>query len=95
MALLQINPKLLEEWKKEGEILAIWRCDRCFRKIPFYKTDNDLINSIYLSFAQSEKYCIRCKKKLNPTEVILKNKGREIMLLKKYEHIIIEENEDF
>jgi len=85
----QINPQIIDEWKKEGELLAIWRCEGCFKKVPFYKTDNELVNMIYLSFARNEKYCHSCKKKNNP-KPILKKKCREIILLKKYEGVIIE-----
>lgn len=92
---LQINPKLLEEWKKVGEILIVWRCNRCFKKIPFYKTDNDLINSIHLSFAQFEKHCLKCKEKLNPTRVLKETGRREILLLKKYENVIVEEDYEY
>ena len=95
MALLQINPKLLEEWKKEGEIIALWRCNRCFKKIPLYKTDNELINSIYLSFAKFERYCPACFRKLNPIKVPKKKVRREVILLKKYENVIVEEDKEF
>lgn len=61
----QISKKLLDEWKKDGKILVIWRCERCYKKVPFYRTKNPLINSIYLAFAENEKYCWRCKKKVN------------------------------
>ena len=90
-----IKPQLLREWQKEGEILTIWRCNRCFRKVPLYKTDNPIVNSIYLAFANFEKYCDKCKKKLNPTIVLKRNVRREIILLKKYENIIVEEKEEF
>ena len=88
----QINPQLLREWKKGGKLLAIWRCEKCFRKIPLYKIDNELVNMIYLSFAGHEKYCLKCKKKMNNSN-IKKNPGpvRELILLKKYEGVIIEE----
>ena len=62
----EINPQLLREWKKGGELLTIWRCEKCFQKVPLYKTDNPLVNSIYLSFAKHEKYCLKCKKNMKP-----------------------------
>jgi len=85
----QINPQLLREWKKEGELLAIWRCEKCFLKIPLYKTDSPLINSIYLSFASHEKYCLKCKKKMKPN-IKKSNPSREVILLRRYEGVIIE-----
>jgi len=60
----QIKTELINEWKKRGKLLTIWRCERCYKKVPFYKTKNPLINSIYLAFAETEKYCWKCKKKL-------------------------------
>ena len=90
-----IKPQLLQEWQKQGEILAIWRCNRCFKKIPLYKTNNDLINSIYLAFANFEKYCPRCKEKMNPTRAPKEKVRREIILLKKYENVIVEVEEEF
>jgi len=89
----QISPKLLNEWKKEGELIAIWRCERCFKKIPFYKTDNELVNMIYLSFARHEKFCFECKRKLEKKPEVKKKIIREIGLLKKYEGVIIEEDD--
>lgn len=88
----QINPQMLQEWKKDGEIIAIWRCENCFRKIPLYKTDNELINSIYLSFAQFEKDCPKCKMRGKP--IVKKKIIREIILLEKYEGIIEDDEED-
>ncbi len=90
----QINPQLLKEWGKEGELLTIWRCEKCFKKIPLYKTNNPLVNSIYLSFASYEKYCPKCKKSMKP-DVKKNNPGpvREIILLKRYEGVIIEKTE--
>lgn len=86
----QISPQLLREWKKGGELLAIWRCEKCFMKVPFYKTDNSLVDSISLSFARNEKYCLKCRnkskgKKKNPGS----NPGRELILLRRYEGVII------
>ena len=88
MALLQIEPELLNEWKKEGELLIIWKCERCFEKIPFYKSGNELIDSIYLWWAHDHKYCWRCEKKING----IKDKKKEIIprinsLLEKYEPV--------
>lgn len=88
----QINPQILREWKKKGELLAIWRCEKCFRKVPLYKTDNPLVNSIYLSSARYEKYCQKCKK----TNIKKNNPGpiREIILLRRYEGVIVEEKSE-
>ncbi len=91
--LKQINPQLLREWKKQGELIAIWRCERCFKKIPFYKTDNELVNMIYLAFVRNEKYCNECKRKLEKHPEVKKKVIREIILLKKYEGIIVEEDD--
>lgn len=91
----QINPKLLNEWKKEGEIITIWECNKCFKKIPFYKTDNLLVNSIYLSFAKFEEYCLKCLNKMNSKQIPKKKVRREIILLRRYEGIIIEEDSYF
>ena len=90
----QINPQIIDEWKKEGELLAIWRCKRCFKKILLYKTDNPFINSIYLSFANFEKYCTKCLNKTNKSQILKKKMKREIILLRKYEGID-EEEENF
>ena len=88
----QINPQLLREWKKEGELLAIWRCEKCFMKIPLYKTNSPLVNSIYLSFASHEKYCLKCRK--NKSKIKKRNPGsnpsRELILLRRYEGVVIE-----
>ncbi len=91
----QIDPQLLREWKKEGELIAIWRCEKCFRKVPLYKTDSELVNFIYRSFARYEKYCPKCKKKNKPN-IKKNNPGpiREIILLRKYEGVIIEKYEE-
>ncbi len=89
--MIQISPQLLKELKKDGELLTIWRCEKCFKKIPFYKTKNPLVNSIYLSFAGNEKYCPKCKMNMNKTDTKKKNNlCREIFLLRRYEGIIIE-----
>ena len=84
----------MQEWKKEGEILIIWQCNRCFKKIPLYKTNNSLVNSIYLSFARNEKYCEKCKKKLNPKIIFKIKEIKEIRLLEIYEGVI-EDDEDY
>lgn len=86
---LQIKLELLKEWEKKGKLLIIWRCERCYKKIPFYKSGNPLIDSIYLWWAKDHKYCEDCEKKLknknNPkvkedTEII-----KIVNLLEKYE----------
>ncbi len=88
----QINPQFLREWRKEGELLVIWRCENCFKKIPLYKTDNELVNMISLSFARNEKYCLKCKKNMGKPNIKKKNNPcREIFLLRRYEGVIVEE----
>ena len=67
----QINPELLEKWKKNGELLIIWRCERCYKKLPLYKSKNPLINSIYLSWTKYHQYCDKCKKKLGIKDAII------------------------
>ena len=62
----QINKELLEEWERKGELLMIWQCEKCFRKIPFYKSENELINALYLWWGHDHKFCDKCIKKLNP-----------------------------
>ena len=91
--LQQISPKLLSEWKKQGELIAIFRCERCFKKIPFYKTNNELVNMIYISYAKNERFCVECRKKLEKHPEVKKKVIREIILLKKYEGVIIEEDD--
>ena len=91
--MIQINPQLLKKWKKDGELLTIWSCEKCFKKIPFYKNKNLLVNSIYLSFSKHEKYCLKCKRNMNKTDTKKKNNPcREIFLLRRYEGIIIEKD---
>ncbi len=64
MVLAQINPELLNKWKKKGELIVIWRCERCCKKIPFYKSNMSLINMITLAWTHNHKYCPKCKKKI-------------------------------
>ena len=90
----QINPQLLREWNKKGEILTIWRCENCLKKIPLYKTNNELIDSIYLSFAKFEKFCLKCKLKMKGDPIVKKKIMREVILLKKYEGVIVKDDED-
>ena len=87
----QINPQILNKWKRGGELIAIFRCERCFKKIPLYKTDNALVNSIYLSFAGHEKYCPKCK--MNKPNIKKNLIRREIILLARYEGVIEKEPE--
>lgn len=88
----QINPQLLQKWKKDGEILILWRCERCFKKFPFYKTDNSLVNSILLSFARNERYCSRCRLKNFPKKKVI---CKTSVLLERYEGTIMEEDDYF
>ena len=62
--LSQIKPELLNKLKSEGKLLVIWRCEHCYKKLPFYKSDIPLINMIYLAWARDHKYCGKCEKKL-------------------------------
>lgn len=82
----QIKLELLREWKKKGELLIIWRCEKCFIKIPFYKSGSPFIDSIYLWWAHDHKYCDKCKKEKNnnPKEENTEDK-RIKNLLEKYE----------
>lgn len=79
----QIKPQLLQEWEKEGEILVVWRCERCYKKIPFYKTNNSFIDMIHLMWAQDHKYCSRCMNKKKDKMII--KIPRIIKILEKYE----------
>jgi len=90
----QINPQLLREWNKKGDILTIWRCENCFKKIPLYKTNNELINSIYFSFARFEKFCPKCRAKMKGNPIVKKKIRREVILLRKYEGVIVKDDED-
>ena len=83
----KINPITLEEWKKQGELLAIFRCDRCYKKTPFYKTNNELIDSIYVLWVRDHKNCWRCEKKRekNPLDMETKGNIKIIELIEKYE----------
>ena len=63
MVLQQIKPELLERWKQKGELLVIWRCERCYKKIPFYK-QIPFIDNIQLAWAHNHKYCDKCEKKI-------------------------------
>jgi len=88
MALKQIKPELLKEFKKKGDLLIIWRCERCYKKIPFYK-QNLFIDNISLAWAHNHKYCDKCEKKIKKNnsgfeEEDIKNL-RITRLLKKYE----------
>ena len=86
MALQQIKPELLNEWKKKGKLIGIWRCERCYKKIPFYK-EMPLIDMIHLCWAHDHKYCPKCEKKIKGINTI--KKKEEILrinhLLEKYE----------
>ena len=62
--LQQIKPELLNEWKKKGELLRIWRCEGCYKKIPFYK-QNPFIDMITMAWTHDHKYCWQCEKKMN------------------------------
>ena len=87
MALQQIKPELLSEWKEMGEILVIWGCPRCHKKMVFYKSDMPLIDDIHLIWAQDNKYCKKCYNKINGIVTIKKKieVSRINLLLKKYE----------
>ncbi len=89
----QINPQLLEEWKKEGELLTIFRCPRCFNKIPFYKTNNELINAIYITWARNHEYCPKCEKIRNRENTTKKKVPRIIAIIEKYDLVKISEDD--
>ena len=90
----QISPQLLQEWEKGGKLMAIWRCERCFKKVLLYETHNEFINSIYISFSRFEKYCQECKNKMKGNPVLKTKIVREVILLKKYEGIIEEDGDE-
>ena len=84
----QIQQELINEWKKKGELISIWGCDRCFKKIPFYKSGDEVIDHIYLWWSRDHKYCDSCKKKIENNNKIIKkpDQGQNIKeLLEKYE----------
>ena len=85
MALQQIRPELLNEWRKKGDLIAIWRCERCYHKIPFFK-QNPFIDNISLAWAHNHKYCLKCEKIIKGMPTKKKEKIPRInRLLKKYE----------
>jgi len=92
----QIKLELLEEWKKKGKLLVIWRCERCYRKIPFFKSGNPLIDSIYLWWVRDHKYCYNCEKKIKKKNNPKPKQDTEIIrignLLEKYELPLEEED---
>ena len=62
--LSQIKPELLNKWKSMGKLIIIWRCERCYKKLLFYKSDMSLIDMIHFAWAKDHKYCNKCEKKL-------------------------------
>jgi len=78
----QISKELLEDLGKKGEVLVIWQCEKCFKTIPFYKSGNELIDTIYLWWAHDHKYC-ECEKEKKPKKK--ENDQRINDLLEKYE----------
>ncbi len=87
----QIKQELLNEWKKEGELLIIFGCEYCHKKIPFYRTDNELVNRIYLDWVRNNKYCYHCEKKLHGNNSKKKEKIPRInRLLEIYEPDLME-----
>jgi len=96
----QIKLELLEEFKKKGKLLVIWRCERCFKKIPFYNQGNshygELANMICLCWAKDHKYCSSCEKKIKNKNNPKPKQDTEIMrissLLEKYELPLEEED---
>jgi len=86
MALQQIKPAILDEWRKNGEILTIWGCERCYKKIPFY-VENPFVDSIKMMWAKNHKYCKKCYNKINGIIIIIKSVHipRINILLGKYE----------
>lgn len=83
----QINPELLQEWKKKGELIAIWRCSRCYKKVLFYKSGNAIIDGIYLAWVHDHEYCQRCEAKLKKNNNPLKKEKmpRINILIQRYE----------
>ena len=96
MTLQQIKPELFNEWKKKGELFAIFRCERCYKKIPFYKSYNELVNMISLAWIKDHKYCYSCERKLDNN---FKTKKKVIprinLLLERYEFEFVESEEKY
>ena len=63
MDLQQINPELLNKWKEKGDLIAIWKCDKCSKKLLFYK-ENSFIDNIILAWVHNHQYCDKCEKKI-------------------------------
>jgi len=93
----EIKLQLLNELKKQGRLLTIFRCERCYKKIPFYSTNNNLINMIYLSWVRDHRYCNSCEKKIKNLNIKPKKKikPRINTLLEKYELKIIDIEKEF
>ena len=81
----QINPQILQEWKKKGEILCIFGCERCYRKTVFYKSNNPIVDTIHQLSAKNRKYCFQCESKLKKNVKIKKEVPRINFLLEMYE----------
>lgn len=88
MSLQQIEPRLLTLLQKKGELLVIWRCERCYKIIPFYK-QNHFIDNIILAWAHDHRFCNRC---LNPIKKKVNPDNRVYRLLEKYEFYEMEED---
>ena len=88
MSQQQINPCLLEEWKRDGELLIIWGCERCHKKIPFYK-QSPFVDDIMMMWADDHRYCDNCYRKINGIPVIREKVeiSRISLLLEKYEFV--------
>lgn len=58
-----IRIELIKKFRKEGELLIIWKCEECGKILPFYRSKNKLINMIHLCWARDHKYCSKCEEK--------------------------------
>jgi len=87
MVLQQIKPELLDIWKSKGELLIIWGCERCYKKISFYKSNLPLIDVIHLAWTHNHRYCYKCEKKIKGISTVKKKIEipRINRLLEKYE----------
>lgn len=84
--LSQIKPELLNKWKNKGNLIIIWRCECCYKKIPFYKSDMPIIDMIHFAWARDHKYCDKCEKKLKGIPLFKKKEIPRInQLLEIYE----------
>jgi len=76
-----LQQPFLEKIQQRGEVLIIWCCEKCRKKMPFYKSGNDFIDGIYLMWARDHKFCDKC---LNPPKKTILKENRISKLLEEY-----------